>query len=136
MSLSSVASANDNVFAYLREKYDDLPEKGKFAAGVTIGFTGSRLAIKSATTVVKVTGAAFVATEVLSAVGVLDEIPSLSEEQTEVAQQLKQRAVAFANNFRSTIRRRLNTDNIKRLMETDRMVTMGVATGAFVGFIV
>jgi hypothetical protein len=44
----------------LREKYDALPESGKFATGACIGFGGSRLAVKSAVSVVKIAGAAFV----------------------------------------------------------------------------
>ena len=45
----------------LREKYDELPEKGKFGVGAAGGFIVSRLAVKSATTVVKLAGAAYVA---------------------------------------------------------------------------
>lgn len=48
-------------YDYLKEKYDDLPDNGKFATGAVAGFGVSRLAIKSATGVVKIAGAAFVA---------------------------------------------------------------------------
>ena len=63
LSLSSVARADEesNLLTYLRQKYDDLPEKGKFATGAVAGFGVSRVAIKSAVGVVKVAGAAFVA---------------------------------------------------------------------------
>ena len=62
-SSTTVAHADDasNVFSYLREKYDELPENGKFATGALVGFGGSRVAIKSAVSVVKVAGAAFIA---------------------------------------------------------------------------
>ena len=74
-------------------------------------------------------------TEVLNAAGVLDDIPSFSEEQTEVAEGLKRRALKYANGFRTTVRKRLNPENIRSLMETDRMATMGAGAGAFVGFL-
>lgn len=61
VSLTAAADDGKNVFSYLREKYDELPEKGKFATGAVLGFGGSRVAIKSAVTVVKVAGAAFIA---------------------------------------------------------------------------
>ena len=58
---SAVKADSENVLSYLREKYDDLPEKGKFATGAVVGFGASRIAIKSAVGVVKVAGAAFIA---------------------------------------------------------------------------
>jgi hypothetical protein len=73
--------------------------------------------------------------EVLNAAGVLDDIPSFSEEQTEMAEGLKRRALTYANDFRSTVRHRLNPEQLKSLMETDRMATLGAAAGAFVGFL-
>ena len=74
-------------------------------------------------------------TEVLNAAGVLDDIPSLSEEQSEMAENVKRRALSAASGFRTTLRKRLNPENFKSLMETDRMATMGAAAGAFVGFL-
>ena len=59
-NLSSSARADD-VFSYLKEKYEELPEKGRFAAGAVAGFVGSRVAVKSAVTVIKVAGAAYIA---------------------------------------------------------------------------
>eukprot|EP00428_Durinskia_dybowskii_P046548 CAMPEP_0170352310 /NCGR_PEP_ID=MMETSP0116_2-20130129/77466_1 /TAXON_ID=400756 /ORGANISM="Durinskia baltica, Strain CSIRO CS-38" /LENGTH=156 /DNA_ID=CAMNT_0010606235 /DNA_START=124 /DNA_END=594 /DNA_ORIENTATION=+ len=134
-TLSSSAKA-DNVFSYLQEKYEEMPEKGRFAAGAVAGFVGSRVAVRSAVTIIKVAGAAYIATEVMNAAGVLDDIDvRLSDEQTELVQGLKRRALTLADEFRTTVRRRLNPDKIKLLMEKDRMATMGVATGAFVGFL-
>jgi hypothetical protein len=73
---------------------------------------------------------------VLNAAGVLDDIPSFSEEQTEMAEgHLKQRALTYANDFCSTVRHRLNPEQLKSLMESDRMATLGAAAGAFVGFL-
>jgi hypothetical protein len=69
LSLSSVTMVNADdegitaagLTSYLRSKYDDLPEQGKFATGAALGFGGSRIVVKSAASVVKVAGAAFVA---------------------------------------------------------------------------
>jgi hypothetical protein len=41
----------------------------------------------------------------------------------------------YANDFRNSVRRRLNPEQIKNMLETDRMATMGAAAGAFVGFL-
>ena len=72
----------------------------------------------------------------MNAAGVLDDVEvRLSEEHNELVQGLKQRALTFADEFRTTVRRRLDPEKIKTLMEKDRMATMGVATGAFVGFL-
>ena len=59
-NMSSSARA-DNVFSYLKEKYEEMPEKGRFAAGAAAGFVGSRIALRSAVTVIKVAGAAYIA---------------------------------------------------------------------------
>ena len=67
-------------------------------------------------------------------VGVLDDIPSFSEEQLAVAENMKRRALTAANNFRSSVRRRLNPSTIQNWMETDRMGTLGALSGALVGF--
>jgi hypothetical protein len=62
LSLAAGAKAGDStsVAQYLRDKYDELPEKGKFVAGAAVGFGVSRVAVKSAVGVVKVAGAAYV----------------------------------------------------------------------------
>lgn len=57
----SSSAKGDDVFSYLKEKYDEMPEKGRFAAGAVVGFVGSRVAIKSAVSVIKVAGAAYIA---------------------------------------------------------------------------
>jgi hypothetical protein len=53
--------SSSSVLKQLREKYDDLPEQGKFVTGAVVGYGGSKLVTKSAVTVVKFAGAAFVA---------------------------------------------------------------------------
>lgn len=74
-------------------------------------------------------------TEVLNAAGALDDLPKISDEHLQIVESFKVRALNYANDFRNTVRRRLNPEKIKSLMETDRMATLGVATGAFVGFL-
>lgn len=122
-------------YDYLKQKYDDLPENGKLATGAVAGYGMSRVAIKSAVTVVKVAGAAFVATEALNAAGVLDDIkfPDSYSDETE---NMKRRALSAANRFRTGVRKRLNPDALKGFMETDKMASIGFASGAFLGFIV
>jgi len=78
---------------------------------------------------------AYCRTEVLNAAGALDDIPKISDERMEMVESLKVRALNYANDFRNTVRRSLNPEKLRSLMKTDRMTTMGVATGAFVGFI-
>ena len=59
---SSISSASaESLVSQLKEKYDELPDKGKFATGAFAGFVGSRMAVKSAVSIVKVAGAAFIA---------------------------------------------------------------------------
>ena len=56
------ARGDDEVrpLAFVRDKFDALDKKGKFIAGAAAGFVGSRIAVGSAMTVVKVGAAAFV----------------------------------------------------------------------------
>jgi hypothetical protein len=73
-------------------------------------------------------------TEVLNAAGVLDNIPSFSNEQIKLAESMKRRALTIASDFRQTVRKRVSPEQLKSFMESDRMATMGAAAGAFVGF--
>lgn len=124
-----------STYDYLKQKYDDLPENGKLATGAVAGYGVSRVAIKSAVTVVKVAGAAFVATEALNAAGVLDEI-KFPDSLTDEKENLKRRALSVANGFRNGVRERLKPETLKRYMETERMASIGFASGAFLGFVV
>mmetsp|Transcript_22798 Transcript_22798/g.63603 ORF Transcript_22798/g.63603 Transcript_22798/m.63603 type:complete len:160 (-) Transcript_22798:1476-1955(-) len=123
-------------FSFFKEKYDGLPESGKFATGAAIGFGGSRVAVNSAVGVVKFAGAAFVASEVLNAAGLLDDIPSFSDEQVQLAESMKRRALKTAQGFRQKVRDSVNPAKVQSFLETDKMAAMGLAAGAFVGFVV
>jgi len=65
LTLLCLAAANgeditDGPFNKLRLKYESLSPKGKMAAGATVGFVGSRLALKTVTSVAKIGAAAFI----------------------------------------------------------------------------
>jgi len=115
-----------------RSQYDTLPDQGKFATGALVGFTTSKVAVNSAVKFVKIAGAAFVATEVLEAAGILD-MEALAESESSAG--IKRKAITKIGEIRTSIRRRLDGKNIKKWMETDRMGSLGAATGAFFGFL-
>ena len=72
----------------------------------------------------------------MNAAGVLDEVKDrFTPDSNELLESAKQRALTTANNFRTTMRNAVNPDKIKEFYESDKMATMGVATGAFVGFL-
>jgi hypothetical protein len=120
----------------LKEKYDILDDRAQFATGAAIGFGGARTLTKSAVGVVKVCGAAFVATEFLNACGMLDDIPSFSDDQLEMIESVKNRALTYADDFRTSMRNTFNAEKMRTVMENERMGALGAATGAFVGFMV
>jgi hypothetical protein len=122
-------------YDYLKQKYDDLSENGKLATGAIAGFGVSRVVIKSAVGVVKVAGAAFVATEAMNAAGILDDI-KIPDSYSDERENLKRRALTVANNFRNGVRKQVNPERLQSLMKTDRMATLGFCSGAFVGFLV
>jgi len=55
-----ISDAVEDAYEDAKNLYDKLPETGKFAVGAGAGFFGSRVAVSSAVTGVKVAGAAFV----------------------------------------------------------------------------
>ena len=115
-----------------RDQYDNLPDQGKFATGAVVGFTSSKIAVKSAVRLVKLAGATFVATEMLEAAGILDtEVYTNSEP----AKDIKNRVLSKVGDIRNSIRNKLDGKNIKKWMESDKMGTIGAATGAFFGFL-
>lgn len=50
----------DGPIAFVRNKFDGLDKRGKFIAGAAAGFVGSRIALGSAMTVIKVGAVAFI----------------------------------------------------------------------------
>ena len=121
-----------NWLSNARSQYEKLPDQGKFATGAVVGFTTSKLAVRSAVKFVKIAGAAFVATEVLEAAGIL-EMDTFAE--TETSENIKQKALSKIGEVRNSIHKRFDGKNLKRWMESDKMGTLGAAAGAFVGFL-
>jgi len=76
--------------------------------------------------------------EVLDYTGYLG-LPELSSETEEALEKVKIAAKRFVNQWRIQVRHYLNPDNIKayikKALETDSMTTMGLALGAFLGFL-
>jgi hypothetical protein len=111
-------------FHAIQEKYEDLPPAGKFVATAAVGFVGSRVALKTFVRVAKVGGAAFIASEVLSASGAMDEMPSFVDDHVQTVASAKDRVVSGARKFRRRVR-----ESLKK----ERMAALGFAAGAFVG---
>jgi hypothetical protein len=118
--------------------YDDLPPKGKFAAGAFAGFAGCKLTSKTITKGVKFTGMAFIVSEVLNQAGLLDSSDDDSQ-SGQVLNQVKETTRSYINNIRSNIRQNISLDHIrsvyKTMMEDDRMGTCGLTTGVLAGLI-
>jgi len=73
--------------------------------------------------------------EVLHHTGVMDEIPRLSEEQSDFVNSMKGKVLQQAENFRVQVRRRLKPSAFQKWVENDRMGALGLAGGALVGTI-
>uniref|UniRef100_A0A7S1ZZG1 Uncharacterized protein n=1 Tax=Trieres chinensis TaxID=1514140 RepID=A0A7S1ZZG1_TRICV len=128
--------------APLRQKFDELPPKGKFATGAFVGFAATRMAIRTAVKVVKFAGAVFVVSEAMNVAGVFDNIdlPDVIEENgEELLKKARRRVVGTVNDFRMEVRQRLKPEKVRSViegaLEKERMATLGVATGAFAGLI-
>ena len=52
---------SEGPLAALKEKYEEMPPPGKFAATAVTGFVGSRLALKAFVGAAKIAGATFIA---------------------------------------------------------------------------
>jgi hypothetical protein len=76
----------------------------------------------------------FLRTEVLHYTGLLEEL-KLSEEQTDMMQDLKGGIMKRAEGFRVQVRRRLNPLTVKKFVADEKSVTVGAAGGAILGFL-
>jgi hypothetical protein len=70
---------------------------------------------------------------VLNLTGALDRLPSLSKEQRSYLDDLKDKALASADRFRRTVRRRLSRERIQSWLDKERSGAVGLAAGAVVG---
>lgn len=57
---SAAKETEDGLMTKLKQKYDSLTPKGKFAASCTVSFVGSRIALNSAVKCIKIGAAAFI----------------------------------------------------------------------------
>ena len=60
VSVSARRPEEEGPLAFVRDKFNALDNRGKFIAGAAAGFVGSRIAVGSAMTVVKVGAAAYI----------------------------------------------------------------------------
>ena len=72
-------------------------------------------------------------TELIHAMGVLDEI--VTDEQRETGMNFQEKAVAYVMEIRSHVKSKFDSENIKAWLESDRSATLGAAAGAIAGFI-
>jgi hypothetical protein len=72
-------------------------------------------------------------TELLNAMGVLDDL--VTEDQIETGLSFQQKAIGYVSEIRSSIKSKFDSRNIKDWLESDRSATIGAAAGAIVGFL-
>lgn len=73
-------------------------------------------------------------TEVLEAAGILDMDKAFDSAGIE-KESIKRRALNKVSEIRKSVRDKFDGDNIKKWMKTDKMGSLGAATGAFFGFL-
>lgn len=122
----------------IQKKYNELPGQGKMATGAFVGFTASRVAVKSITSCIKFAGAAFVAVEVLDYAGLLKDLDDfeLYEENKATIKAVKQSFVKSVKEFKTGIRNQLNPKTLDARIKANKEASTGFAAGAFVGFMI
>ena len=73
--------------------------------------------------------------EALKMTGVLDDLPSLTNEQNDLLTVMKGRVLQSTEHFRVKIRESLTHDKIQEFFENERMCAFGVAGGVVAGAI-
>jgi len=91
--------------------------------------------VKSATTVAKTAGAAFIASEALQAFGVLDVDDVLSDEHEMILLKLRDTAIRNVKDFRNNVRESLSPAKIEKFAKEQPKSAAGGAVGAFAGFL-
>jgi len=120
----------------LQGEFHKMSPKGRYATGVVVGYTSTKFAFKTTVKIAKVSGAAFIVSEVANRAGVLSNI---SEENAESLQTVRQKVTETVNCCRLQVRKHLSIGNIRsifdRTMEKDTMGTLGFTTGAVAGLV-
>jgi hypothetical protein len=126
-----------HTFGVLTHKYyDPLPPKAKCAVGTICGFTASRLTLGVANRIVRLTGAVWVASEVLYTSGFCDEAQCVPGEMRPWIGILKRALINQCIKVRLLARKIYNQERIREIAQQDQMFAGGFASGALVGFVV
>lgn len=126
-----------HTFVKLTQRYyDPLPVKAKCAVGTICGFASSRIALGVANRLVRVTGAIWVASEVLHTSGFCDETKCVPEEMRPWIGIIRRALVKQCVRVRLMARKIYNQERIREIAKKDSQFAGGFASGAFIGFVV
>lgn len=120
----------------LQKYYDPLPPNGKCVIGTICGFTASRLSLGVANRIFRIAGATYVLSEMAHTTGFCDEAQCVPEEARPWVGIIKRALIKQCIKVRLFVRKIWNSDKIRELAQRDELVAMGVAAGAFIGFVV
>lgn len=116
--------------------YDPLPDKAKCAVGAICGFASSRITLGVANRIVRLTGAIWVASEVLHTSGFCDETKCVPEEMRPWIGIIRRALIKQCIKVRMLARKIYDKEGIRSIAQRDGMFSGGFASGAFVGFVV
>eukprot|EP00956_Cyclotella_meneghiniana_P044913 scaffold342608_cov76-Cyclotella_meneghiniana.AAC.1 len=126
-----------HTFVKLTQRYyDPLPAKAKCAVGTICGFASSRIALGVANRLVRLTGAIWVASEVLHTSGFCDETKCVPEEMRPWIGIVRRALVKQCVRVRLMARKIYNQERIREIANKNSQFAGGFASGAFIGFVV
>mmetsp|Transcript_2348 Transcript_2348/g.3496 ORF Transcript_2348/g.3496 Transcript_2348/m.3496 type:complete len:174 (+) Transcript_2348:118-639(+) len=121
-----------------KEKYEELPPKGKFGVGALAGYVATKTTVRSTVKAAKYTGAAFIISEVLNQAGVLEKV-DIPAGGNEMLQNVKQKVTGAVNDCRLAVRKHCSVDKARNIFQVaikkDKMGTLGFTTGAVAGLV-
>mmetsp|Transcript_13184 Transcript_13184/g.30707 ORF Transcript_13184/g.30707 Transcript_13184/m.30707 type:complete len:156 (-) Transcript_13184:311-778(-) len=128
----------EDVFAEIKQYYEQLPPAGKVATAVALGYTSSH-AVRRVFGVVKVVGTAYIASEVLEHVGAFN---SLNANTRKIIDKGRNLVLKTFRTVRIKVREYVNPGAIKELsarakraFQEDKPVACGFCVGAVVGIL-
>jgi hypothetical protein len=65
--------------------------------------------------------------------GILDDLPQLSQEQSDLIAKAKTSVLRTAEDFRVQMRRRLSQEGIQKFFDDEKMTALGLTGGAIAG---
>lgn len=123
----------------MKQKYNDLPDRGKFVSGALTGFVASRIIVVPTVKIGKALGATFIVAEIMNSAGFLDDRKYVSEDQQVFFNRAKQQFVEKVNAGRIIIRENISINKLRssfaNAMEQDKMTTVGLTSGAVAALI-